>query len=314
MAAARTPPARRGRARNVGAEAYRGAVRPRASFRANAQRILRVLVRAIRDSIPGIVAGNDPDALHDLRVALRRYRVLLRGLRRTMNGTTIPLERDLARLFREVGPARDAEVWLQFIEKLAEGQSKRMPADRRACLQAVRSRHRAETKRLQRVLAAPAAKRALGRAESFVRVTLARPCGGEGSEPFDREVSRRIRRLYSRLEEEDVHRRLSADELHEARVRIRRARYWAEMGAPVLHRSVAELDARLHRVAAALGDVHDADLHLSATASDGPALPRAWRRRLSRERRKALDDVEDAWDRLMRKGFRKRVLDALYRT
>ncbi|MGK2877762.1 MAG: CHAD domain-containing protein [Solirubrobacterales bacterium] len=83
--------------------------------------ILLEQVAIIRANVDGAVAGEDPEALHDLRVAVRRTRSVLKG----MPGVFAP--RELTRFkteFKELqaitGPVRDLDVLLEDLESLSE--------------------------------------------------------------------------------------------------------------------------------------------------------------------------------------------------
>ena len=86
-----------------------------------APRAVRVIARGLLDEMlaaHGKFEQDEADALHDLRVAMRRLRSWLRAFRPelsdTVKGRTRRRLRELATL---TGEARDAEVALAFIER-----------------------------------------------------------------------------------------------------------------------------------------------------------------------------------------------------
>jgi CHAD domain-containing protein len=77
---------------------------------------LRQLERA-RAARAALAKGDDPEALHDLRVALRRLRSLLRAFASELRQPTgRKLRRRLKRLAAATNPGRDAEVGLTTVE------------------------------------------------------------------------------------------------------------------------------------------------------------------------------------------------------
>jgi len=89
-----------------------------------AQRAARVLARlrvaAVTEAHARLDAG-DPDALHDLRVALRRLRSWLRACRPALDDTVSRRSRRaFGTLARETNAARDAEVSLAWLEALRD--------------------------------------------------------------------------------------------------------------------------------------------------------------------------------------------------
>src|SRR5205085_10514260 len=67
--------------------------------------------------------GHDEEALHDLRVALRRFRSTLRAWRAVLGRLRGRLRSSLRRIIDATGGARDAEVLLKLFaaEQLTEG-------------------------------------------------------------------------------------------------------------------------------------------------------------------------------------------------
>ena len=101
-----------------------------------APRAVRVVARGLLDEVLAAQVRfekDEPDALHDLRVALRRLRSWLRAFRPelsdTVKGRTRRRLRDLA---SDTGEARDAEVALAFIERQT-----RLPTRARTAVRAV---------------------------------------------------------------------------------------------------------------------------------------------------------------------------------
>jgi CHAD domain-containing protein len=78
-----------------------------------------------------LAAGTDPEALHDLRIALRTLRSLLRPLRQLPG--CAPLREAAAKLARLSGPLRDEEVLLAELEVRGMGT---LAASRREALEA----------------------------------------------------------------------------------------------------------------------------------------------------------------------------------
>jgi CHAD domain-containing protein len=240
--------------------------RERQRLPADLRRLLWVQWKTMLVNVDGAMAGETAAPLHDFRVALRRARVLLRMLPRRIR----PLERGLARLGDALSTARDADVWIELLRRVGvTGQ--------------FLERELAWRQRQQRVVArvlrgAPfAALRR--RMNQFLRVeppkTAVIPPGA-----LDEQLQRLRRRTKGR-------RARSADELHELRIALRRARYVAEFTGR------DALAQRLRACERPLGRVHDIDNGLAR-----PALPAALVKRLHRLRRKHLRAMTQAWKHL----------------
>ena len=101
-----------------------------------APRAVRVIARGLLDDVleaQSRFEKDEPDALHDLRVALRRLRSWLRAFRPELSDTVKGgTRRRLRGLASATGEARDAEVALAFIERQSQ-----LPSRARAGIRAV---------------------------------------------------------------------------------------------------------------------------------------------------------------------------------
>jgi len=232
--------------RALGLERHAPTAVPR---RAPALAHLDATVRAQRAALlrhdPGTRLGDDPEELHQLRVATRRLRAFLRAARPLLDPVWADGIRDeLGWLGREVGPVRDLDV---LIEHLSESAAELGEPDADAAapllerLAALREAARAEliaaleSDRYLRLLAS--LDESVHRGSNAPHETLEHLAAGE---------HRRLRRAMRALGPD------AADaELHAARIRVKRARYAAELAQPV----VGKPAARVVRAARDLQDV-----------------------------------------------------------
>jgi CHAD domain-containing protein len=173
---------------------------------------------------PGTRLGDDPENLHQHRVAARRTRAVLRAGKRYLDpdwrrSLTGPLEQ----LAAATGPVRDLDVLLEHVRGELEGLDK---ADRKAG-QTLVSKLRVEREAARRGLAETL------EGEQY-RLLLARLCppprvaDGVDHLPLERIGRKEVRRLIK------VARSKSPDEdgIHRLRIALKRARYAAEFSAP----------------------------------------------------------------------------------
>ena len=96
-------------------------MKPRIQFADAAASIaqeLRQQFKRLLDTERGVSAG-DVVALHDLRVSIRRLRVLLRALEEPLATTTATaLEHRWQRFSNDLSPLRDADVWRGMLREL----------------------------------------------------------------------------------------------------------------------------------------------------------------------------------------------------
>lgn len=203
-------------------------------------------------TLPRVRKRSDDEAIHDMRVALRRLRVVLKVARPLFGRYHIDTIRDaFTRVHRASGALRDEEVLRETLMGLdvasaeLDGWMARRAA-REASLRAlVEKRLRAGDLRrpmrlLRALLALPVAPKR--------RRTLA---------PFARKI------VLSARKEVDSHRETdpaNAPALHELRIMYKRLRYSAEIFEAALPLDLGALAEPAERFQKRLGDIHDLDV------------------------------------------------------
>ncbi|MGQ7958203.1 CHAD domain-containing protein [Pseudomonas sp. SP16.1] len=183
-----------------------------------------------------LASATDPEALHDLRIALRQLRSLLRPLRGL--AAVEALEQRAAVLGRRTGPLRDREVLAAELRRLGMPRLAQGEVQRIAGHAAVAAS--AELAELLRTLDAWPASWRQAAAQGQLR-------------GMDKRIRRRLRRQRRQLAQAL---RDPAHDRHRLRLLIKRVRYAAE--AYPRHSGLSEaVLGRLKRAQAELGDWHD---------------------------------------------------------
>ena len=205
---------------------------------------------------PGVRRGDDPEDVHQARVATRRLRSDLKTFAAAFSGDVAGLRDELAWLGGHLGAVRDADVLLE--RRAAAGA----PDAVTAVLGAERDAARAEL-----VAALDSAR---------YRTLVGGLRGVEADDVSDRVLTKVVRRRWKQLK--DAHSALGShpedDALHELRIRAKRVRYAAEASSPVLGKPVARLAKALARLQDALGGLQDAavaEAWLTRTAQSAPS-------------------------------------------
>lgn len=294
-----------------------GEIRPRDPV----ERAVRVAI----ESALGRFRDNEDEArrgavegIHRLRTATRRLRSELRAFRGLVEADWIaPIESELRWLAGRLGAVRDLDVLTARFRKAAGPEDGPLAADLGPLFAELARRHDRASNELVEALGSDryrALVDALGRA-------LDDPPEGDGAHSPCREAMpplaasawRRLKKAARALRPDDPD-----EAFHEVRKRAKRARYTAEMVAPVLSGSSARGGRRFikgaTRVQDVLGEHQDAivagqELGALLDRHDcGPAFDRA-ARALFDDQTEAADRARDlffdVWDRLDRKKSRR---------
>ncbi|WP_061288343.1 CHAD domain-containing protein [Azotobacter vinelandii] len=232
------------------------------------ERVLRLDV-ALQACAARLAAHSDDQALHDLRVALRRLRSLLRPLR-GLPGID-PLELAAAAMGRLSTPLRDDEVLLRelqaaALDELVGTRRERLEAGRDGLLASAEWRQLCNT-----LVVWPSLWRQAGR-DGALRGLRRRIGKGQ---------ARQARRLGEALRD-------PAHDRHRLRLLIKRVRYGAEAYPDLVDLS-EDGAKRLKRAQAALGDWHDRLQWLARAEreTDLEPLTVRWREELEASARRA---------------------------
>lgn len=263
-----------------------------------ARRLLRAQAAIIVRSRRGVLAGRALP-LHDLRVAIRRLRTLLKVFRKALAGTSADrLERRLDILCESLGPARDTDVQIRLVgQPSVRRELSRQPGWTPFIegLRALQARHRKRTAVILSTRTYLALQSDLRR---FLNVELRRRGDGP-ADALERIAERAVEKAVDRVRRRSaLTKTLPAEAAHRLRIACRRARYTAEFLRPILGRKRGRLARRLKAVQDALGDVHDLDVLIARLRDGALHAPPALRAGLLKRRRKYTRQFRRAWRRL----------------
>lgn len=251
---------------------------------------LRHLDEQLAATIPRVLATADEEAIHDMRVAIRRTRTLLK-LARPVYGRfhADAVRAAFTEVMRATGTLRDEEVLEELFADLGVADH---------AFDHWRARRRARERSLRRAVLARLATGELDRARAMLAALLALPV--KPSRDFD--AAKLARRCIARAQREVDEKRgaptSDAIALHELRIAYKRLRYSAELLAEALPEELAALARPAAQLQKRLGEIHDADVAL-ATIARVRSLPQETHAR-----------VHEALAALREKRVRKYVEDA----
>jgi CHAD domain-containing protein len=214
---------------------------------------LRALDGRLSEVAPRVMAGAiDDDAVHDLRVALRRTRTMLEVARRVLGRYPADeVRRALRDLQRATGALRDEEVLREIVGSLG--------STRLDVAEWLKARARRE-RRLRGVLARTIRSGGLEQGRMLLEALLAfriKPSRERRLTKFARRSVETARRGV------EHHRGARLDDpqaLHRLRIAYKRLRYTLEMFAEALPSQMTGFAQTAARFQARLGDLHDVDM------------------------------------------------------
>jgi CHAD domain-containing protein len=222
----------------------------RRAIAASVQRLLR--------HDPGVRIGEDPEAVHQARVATRRLRSDLRTFAPLLDPQWSRALRDeLKWLADELGTVRDGDVLLM---RLRDSVAQVRDVDR-APLDGVLGELEADLARERaRLLEGMRTARYLTLLDDLVAAAADPVLVADASRRAADVLPRLVSRPWSRLVRE--HAAMDSpptdDQLHQLRIRAKRVRYAAEAVAPVVGRPATALATAAAGLQTVLGDFHDA--------------------------------------------------------
>ena len=254
---------------------------------------------------PGTRLGSDPENLHQMRVATRRARAFLRAAAPLLDPEWASGLRDELRwIGSALGPARDLDV---LTEHLA-AEIARLGDERSALRGLVDGLERQRRKARAAVVSALSEERYLRLLDRLEKpdprlvADAQRTLAGLWWAELERS-----RRAFRRLDDDS-----SDDELHAARIKVKRARYAAELAAAELGAPGERFVDAAKTLQDVLGEHQDAfvaEERIRAWSVGKPEADEAVRKLLTRERarrRKARAEWPRAWKLLDRRARKAR--------
>jgi CHAD domain-containing protein len=199
------------------------------------KRVLLYYAACLEGLLPEVLAGQDPESLHDFRVAIRRTRALLSALGEALPAREVARYRqELSWLQQESGPLRDLDVYLQWLSTLAQSEAP-WARDLLPVLDHLQGRRAEAQAAWQAVLASPRCTQLLPAWRHLLETRSRRRKGEPGIGPW---VGGRIWRLYRKTcrlgHQAETAAEIDPILLHELRKRCKKLRYVQEAFRDVL--------------------------------------------------------------------------------
>lgn len=207
---------------------------------------------------PAIRTGEDPEDVHQARVATRRFRVILRQFRDVSEQTWADgLRADIKVLADRLGAVRDADILLDRLRPAIDALGPQDRASGGALIESLSRGRKSAQERLIRMLLSPGHQLLLDGMHEAVRTPhLNEVCEGSAKDVLVPLASRAWRRV--RMAIEDLGPQPSDRDLHRVRIAAKRARYAVNVVAPIVGKPAVRFTKAAARLQDALGAHQDA--------------------------------------------------------
>ncbi|WP_457596642.1 CHAD domain-containing protein [Hydrogenimonas sp.] len=270
--------------------------------------IFHSLLRSVEANRRAILSGDeDPERLHQLRVAMRKMRALLSQMAPLFDPDwAAKTKESLAALMRRTGPKRDLDVYLARIDLYRSLLPERHHEGLARFAGYLRRLEREEAAGLESFLRDEAFVSQMASLEDFSRDEGVAGLSPEAEGPVILPVKRRLFRRYERLLKRGgaIGPKAEAAAYHEVRIEVKKLRYLMEFFASLFEESAyTESVAVLKKIQTILGEHQDLDVqrrHMLAFAKEG-----ALKEKATREALEALAETMERLERKKRREFRE---------
>ena len=259
---------------------------------------LRAQVAEIERTDPLIRSGDDPDAVHDFRVAVRRMRSVLKSTRALFDEDWLKaLRAELRWIGGELAAARDLDVLVMSLRKKAG-------PDEMPVVRLLETERRRAWKRARKALSGERYLKLLDRLTSAVEAPPVRRADLSLEKVAAREF-KKLRRAARKLGPKS-----SPEQVHRARILAKRARYAAELAEPVARKRSRRFVKAAKQFQDVVGSHQDAVVatdRIRRVVDRTKSMESAFAagrlvERMTRRRRKARRALPRSWKRLERQG------------
>ena len=254
---------------------------------------------------PGVRLGDDPEDVHRLRVATRRFRAVLRAARPFFAAPVDDLRSDLAWMADLLGSVRDLDVLIEQLRKERTAFDLSEQAGAAQVVDLLVAEREAARAKLVTAMRTKRYARLLTRLEELVDGPISDK--KIAIEPLARKEFKKLRKTEARLTKD-----ASDEDLHRVRVHAKRARYTAELAERAVGKRATRFITRAKRFQDVAGELQDSVVAeqklraLSAQIDESGAAFSAGRllERAQSRRAAARQSLPAAWAKVEKAGSR----------
>lgn len=234
------------------------------SMQEAARKLLYYYYRLAVDTIGGAIKGEDPEYLHDFRVALRRFRTIARSCKQFLpHKQQAELDKTLTQLLRELGVCRDSDIRTAYVSQLIEKVSASQAQHFYPCLEKLQTDRDCQKKICKERLLDQQTQLFVKSIARFLRVHIpAHIRQNPQTVLLSKWTEEKVQRFLYRITQIPISATMKPEKLHALRKVVRQARYVTESFLGVLPPSYGQYAKFFKSYTTTLGKVHDFDIIL----------------------------------------------------
>ncbi len=242
-------------------------VQPGDSVAEAARRILQRHLEQFMARTYGLACREDVEYVHEMRVALRRFRAAMRVFGAAVEGLPPELKGEVRFFAQELGGVRDLDVFMDFLDGYAGRAPRAHKPFLRGLVQSVRRRRSGRYRALVATFGSGRYEEFKDRYHALLKASVEsgdglRPRGKKGQRGMRAAAPRMLRRRLRKVLKYDRRPdRYPPQKLHALRIECKKLRYTAEFLADIYPGGLHEIIGPMTQMQDALGEVHDADLY-----------------------------------------------------
>jgi len=231
-----------------------------------ARKLLFYHYRIVTEQYNKIFTSENEEALHDARVALRRFRSVLRLFEPFLpSKNCVDINKKISKICLLLSPIRDNDVWREFLfSEQISFLFKNNANYLKLCAQEI-NKKKDDQKKLRIILSSPMYMSLMRDINNFLRIKL--PSLIKNSGTNSTYINQKLCEIYLKiLSQKNLKKNYNIKKMHSLRKLFRRARYWFEFAEPVLQQNLLLFSKRFKVLSDILGELHDCDmavLHIS---------------------------------------------------
>ncbi len=262
------------------------------------RKFLFLQYRIITENTRPMLEAKSDVPLHDVRIALRRFRSALRLFSPFLKSPVVlQLDKQCARFSLGLSPLRDNDVWMDLLQTFYMNTPLMPEYDAFYKNQLRLKKH--DSIVLRTLVKSEEYSAFLRSIIRFLRVELPHKIKTQARVGVFGFCAQQLFCIYFEIFSRPmVKKDYDVEKMHRVRKLCRKGRYWAELMAPIIGNPAHTLAKLFKSLADSLGDMHDADTMLERLAQLSWPKSKALSDILKAKKRECYDHYKKSWERL----------------